>query len=141
MAEECSVLLCYAAGKLPPSWDKLSLLTDMSLSSNALSGSLPPRLAAISRLDVSNNQFLCGDIPSTNRGNSTLMSERTSLGRQCETIGQAARMSGTLGLILGKPENTFVAATTTNCAHTPAGEQTIMYVTLRMPKHDAVPFC
>lgn len=107
MAEECSVLLCYAAGKLPPSWDKLSLLTDMSLSSNALSGSLPPRLAAISRLDVSNNQFLCGDIPSTNRGNSTLMSERASLGRQCETIGQAARMSGTLGLILGKPENTF----------------------------------
>lgn len=81
----------------------MSLLTEMTLSGNALSGSLPPRFAAIPRLDISNNLFLCGAIPSMG-GNVTLVAERTSLGRDCVSIGQSPRMSGTLGLILGEAD-------------------------------------
>jgi hypothetical protein len=92
------------AGKVPASWSKLSQLTEMSLSGNALTGTVPARLAGISRLDVSHNQFLCGSLPVA--PNATLLSQRTSIGQDCRSLNkQAARISGMTGVILGEHQH------------------------------------
>lgn len=92
----------HTSGKVPPSWGKLSKLMEMSLSGNALTGSVPARLAGINRLDISHNQFLCGSLPAQ-PPNSTLQAQRTSLGMDCSLINrEAARMSSLTGVILGE---------------------------------------
>lgn len=101
-------LVC--AGQLPASWSKMSQLREMSLSSNALTGTVPARLAALSFLDLSRNQLLCGSPPST-AANATLRTQRTSLGQDCSAL-VAARLSGIRGVILGEHGlNTPVSAT------------------------------
>jgi hypothetical protein len=76
----------------------------MSLSGNALTGTVPARLAGISRLDVSHNQFLCGSLPVP--PNATLLSQRTSIGQDCRSLNkQAARISGMTGVILGEHQH------------------------------------
>lgn len=103
-SEQSAFLPClfHAAGKLPTNWGALRQLTDMRVDSNALTGTVPPGLADISRLDLSNNQLLCGNRPSTAM-NGTLLAQRTSIGLDCSMLGsREARLSGIRGVILGK---------------------------------------
>jgi hypothetical protein len=105
-SEHSAFLPCYfyAVGKLPTNWGSLSQLTDMRVDSNALTGTIPPGLAEISRLDLSNNQLLCGNRPSTSI-NGTLLAQRTSIGLDCSTLGnREARLSGIRGVVLGKSD-------------------------------------
>lgn len=89
------------AGKLPASWGKLLSLQEMSLSSNALTGTVPARLAEVSYLDLSHNQLLCGSRP-ISTANGTLHAQRTNLGKDCNTLGSnAVRLSGIRGVALG----------------------------------------
>lgn len=87
------------AGQLPSSWGKLLNLQEVSLSNNALTGTVPAKLAKlVSLLDVSRNQLLCGRSPDS----PALVATSTSIGQDCSMMVLAARLSGTRGVILGE---------------------------------------
>lgn len=103
----------HHAGSLPSSWSKLSMLRQMDVRANALTGSVPAawnsRLGEhLQMLDLSGNQRMCGGALDMGP-DSQVHTSLTGLGQDCSALtGGTSPLSGTVGVIFGE------------CMHPPA---------------------